>query len=450
MNTHAFEKKLHSLKARFGLRDSVLAAVVCTSWIVTDHANAVYILTGPEDAAIVLNEEEVREGEMSSQLVYLSSGQSGYDMALTAGQEVTVTHDGSTVTAKARSETVAELLERLHITPSPLEMVAVDLDEDSAELTIASELTYYDQVEEPATYETVRVANPSLPKGTEKVVQEGADGVRTSIYEVVWSGGEEISRQFVEELESTAVNEVVEYGTAVASTRAGVASVSKNTDGSGILTLTDGTTLNFSGVKSMTATAYTAGHGGADYTTATGTLVKVGTVAVDKNVIPLGTKMYIVAADGSVVYGTAVAADTGVRGNIVDLYYDTYQQCINFGRRTCNVYILGDGTAPQRRILKEVPALAGDLFSIALTAAPAGAEAPAGPRWYNPPGCPAGAAGTGDCTSKTAGRRSGRPGCRRSGCPPPSWPPPHQSPGSPQSRRGRRPGWAYRPPSVRR
>ena len=340
MNTHAFEKKLHSLKARFGLQLFVLAAVVCTSWIVTDHANAVYILTGPEDAAIVLNEEEVQAGEMSSQLVHLSSGQSGYDMALTAGQEVTVTHDGSTVTAKARSETVAELLERLHITPSPLEMVAVDLDEDSAELTIASELTYYDQVEEPATYETVRVANPSLPKGTEKVVQEGADGVRTSIYEVVWSGGEEISRQFVEELESTAVNEVVEYGTAVASTRAGVASVSKNTDGSGILTLTDGTTLNFSGVKSMTATAYTAGHGGADYTTATGTFVKVGTVAVDKNVIPLGTKMYIVAADGSVVYGTAVAADTGVRGNIVDLYYDTYQQCINFGRRTCNVYIL--------------------------------------------------------------------------------------------------------------
>ena len=68
MNTHAFEKKLHSLKARFGLQLFVLAAVVCTSWIVTDHANAVYIPTGPEDAAIVLNEEEVREGEMSSQL----------------------------------------------------------------------------------------------------------------------------------------------------------------------------------------------------------------------------------------------------------------------------------------------------------------------------------------------------------------------------------------------
>lgn len=128
MNTHAFEKKLHSLKARFGLQLFVLTAVVCTSWIVTDHANAVYILTGPEDAAIVLNEEEVREGEMSSQLVYLSSGQSGYDMALTAGQEVTVTHDRQHRHRQGPQRDCGRAAERLHITPSPLEMVAVDLD----------------------------------------------------------------------------------------------------------------------------------------------------------------------------------------------------------------------------------------------------------------------------------------------------------------------------------
>ena len=89
----------------------------------------------------------------------------------------------------------------------------------------------------------------------------------------------------------------------------------------------------------MTATAYTAGYGGADHCTATGTTVRVGTVAVDKRVIPLGTKMYIVTNDG-IVYGTAVAEDTGVRGDKVDLYFETYQQCINFGRRGCTVYIL--------------------------------------------------------------------------------------------------------------
>ena len=62
-------------------------------------------------------------------------------------------------------------------------------------------------------------------------------------------------------------------------------------------------------------------------------------MAVDKRVIPLGTKLYIVTNDG-IVYGTAVAEDTGVKGNKVDLYFDTYQQCINFGRRGCTVYIL--------------------------------------------------------------------------------------------------------------
>ena len=47
-----------------------------------------------------------------------------------------------------------------------------------------------------------------------------------------------------------------------------------------------------------------------------------------------------VSNDGTVVYGLAVAEDTGVRGNIVDLYYNTYEECINFGRRGCTVYIL--------------------------------------------------------------------------------------------------------------
>ena len=200
---------------------------------------------------------------------------------------------------------------------------------------------------EEVTFDTVRIANPEMKKGTEKVVQEGADGVRTSIYEVVFSNGRELSRQFVEELDSTAVDQIVEYGTAeeqtvssvMSNNKSAISNVSKNGDGSGTLTLADGTTLNFSAAKSMTATAYTAGHGGVDYCTATGTTVRVGTVAVDKSVIPLGTKLFIVTTDG-LVYGTAVAEDTGVRGNKVDLYFDTYQQCISFGRRSCTVYIL--------------------------------------------------------------------------------------------------------------
>ena len=52
-----------------------------------------------------------------------------------------------------------------------------------------------------------------------------------------------------------------------------------------------------------------------------------------------GHRMYIVTNDGF-VYGLSVAEDTGVRGSKVDLYFDTYEECINFGRRGCTVYIL--------------------------------------------------------------------------------------------------------------
>ena len=38
----------------------------------------------------------------------------------------------------------------------------------------------------------------------------------------------------------------------------------------------------------------------------------------------------------------AVAADTGgaIKGNKVDLFFNTYNECIQFGRRTCTVYVL--------------------------------------------------------------------------------------------------------------
>ena len=57
-----------------------------------------------------------------------------------------------------------------------------------------------------------------------------------------------------------------------------------------------------------------------------------------------GTKLYIASPDGSVVYGYAIASDTGgalMSGRVlVDLYYNTLGECVNFGRRQMNVYIL--------------------------------------------------------------------------------------------------------------
>ena len=61
-----------------------------------------------------------------------------------------------------------------------------------------------------------------------------------------------------------------------------------------------------------------------------------GVVAVDPDVIPLGTKVYIPG------YVVAVAADTGgaIRGHKIDLCMENYDEAIRFGRRNIDVYIL--------------------------------------------------------------------------------------------------------------
>ena len=340
LRTHDLRKKLREHLKSSSLVLIALAAVLGSSAAATDWAGALYILTGVEDSAIVLDGSQDIP-DLSDRMMYVASGSKGYDIRLNAKLDVTIRHDGETLTTISKKESISALLTRMGITLSPLEMVAVDLSDQALVLTVAEDISYYDKVREVEAFNTVRVANPDLPQGTERVVQEGADGIRTSIYEVVWSNGTRISRQFVEELDSTAVDQIVEYGTSAEAVERTdrIASVKKNADGSGTLVFESGATLNFSQAKSMTATAYTAGHGGADYTTATGTFVEVGTVAVDKKVIPLGTRMYIVTNDG-IVYGMSVARDTGVKGNKVDLYYNTYRECIEFGRRSCTVYIL--------------------------------------------------------------------------------------------------------------
>lgn len=345
---HQIRKKLHErLTVLF-----TLAIILTAGLSATTHAGALYIITGDDDAAIVLDGSQ-SVPDLSSRLIYVVSNRSGFDVTARSSRTVTIHHNGQTIqTRPTQKQSYSELLHELGITLSPLEMVAVDLSGPEAVLTIGEDITYYDKVHEPAPFETVRVANPDMPEGTEKVVQEGVDGVRTSIYEVTWANGQLSSRQFVEELDSTAVNKIIEYGTAApkptpsssssavsAGSGGGIAKVTKNADGSGTLVLNSGATLAFSSARTMTATAYTAGHDGVGTTTATGTFVQVGTVAVDKSVIPLGTRMYIVTKDG-IVYGTAVAEDTGVRGNNIDLYYNTYRECIEFGRRSCTVYIL--------------------------------------------------------------------------------------------------------------
>ena len=60
------------------------------------------------------------------------------------------------------------------------------------------------------------------------------------------------------------------------------------------------------------------------------------------SVIPLGSELFIIASDGSVVYGYATAEDTGgnIKGHTVDLFYNNNSLCRSFGRRNVTIYVL--------------------------------------------------------------------------------------------------------------
>lgn len=67
-----------------------------------------------------------------------------------------------------------------------------------------------------------------------------------------------------------------------------------------------------------------------------------GSVAVDPDFIPLGTKLWIPG------YGIGIAADIGtaVVGNIVDLCMDTYEESLDWGRQDVDIYVLEEAAPP--------------------------------------------------------------------------------------------------------
>lgn len=122
----------------------------------------------------------------------------------------------------------------------------------------------------------------------------------------------------------------------------------------GVLEASDGTLIEYEGILQFEATAYCACYeccgkypGNKWYgITATGTRAKVGTIAVDPRLIPLGTKVYIEGLNGAPNYGYAVAEDTGgaIKGEIIDLYFNSHKETINWGRQQVNIYVLKDNS----------------------------------------------------------------------------------------------------------
>jgi len=201
----------------------------------------------------------------------------------------------------------------------------------------------------------------SLAPGEEVVLREGVNGTIHYVAQIIYENGEEVKRTVLSQQMVAAPQEsiilrgvdrsVMEQGfdhvddyiisndwySYEPPTEEEALEVSEQK-------FVPGTNLRYDEAVLFEATAYTCnsyeyvGNG----ITFTGTQARVGAIAVDPKVIPLGTKMYIASADGEYIYGYCVAEDTGglIKGNLVDLYYDTHDECIQFGRRDIIIYFL--------------------------------------------------------------------------------------------------------------
>lgn len=346
-----------------------------TSYIITDGDRVTVHRSYSSDPYEVLTEAgiELEEEEDTYETGY-ADGMN--QITVRRMQMVTVINRGAQSVIGTYGETVGSLLARMGITPGTGDTLSCSSETqtyDGMTIELVHTETRIEEEDTVVPYPVNYYEDPDLEPGAEIVLVAGQNGLTHVKSEVTYRNGKEVSRTVVQEtvqtkpvtqlvirgvdrtiMEQPADPEPTEQaapaassGTASGSSSSGSSSSggsrydgSAETSGNVIMT-SSGESYTYVDVMTCSATAYTCeGYVGHTYS---GTLARVGAIAVDPTVIPLGTKMYVVSNDGQYVYGYCVAEDIGggIKGNKIDLYFDTYAECWDFGVRMCTVYILG-------------------------------------------------------------------------------------------------------------
>lgn len=169
-------------------------------------------------------------------------------------------------------------------------------------------------------YEVEMRNNDNLPRGRQNVISPGQNGQEKVTYREIKVGSETVRQELNREVLSEPVPEIVEVGT-----------------GNNLNMIeTSRGFVRYRSARTVEASAYTMAEGSGTGLTSTGVVPHHGVVAVDPDVIPYGTRMYIPG------YGFAVAADCGgaINGNTIDLFMEDYGDAISWGRRDVTVYFL--------------------------------------------------------------------------------------------------------------
>ncbi|MFA4016675.1 MAG: hypothetical protein RUDDFDWM_001785 [Candidatus Fervidibacterota bacterium] len=259
----------------------------------------------------------------------------------TAGKGVLVyiTVDGERRAVALSGETVMDALEACGVVLAPYDRVKPPPKtklKDGMEIVVERV-----QITEERCWEwlkpiTLYKFDSSLPNGTTRVVDTGKFGLAELLVRVYRKDGKVTLRKVLSRnIISQPKPALVAVGVGRTQTRLAYRGTLPSR----------GMPVGFK-VLTMIATGYDPGPRScgkyANGLTATGMRARRGVVAVDPRVIKLGTRLYV---EG---YGYAIAADTGgaIKGNRIDLCFDTYEEAMRWGIRKVRVLILSnpDGT----------------------------------------------------------------------------------------------------------
>jgi len=334
-----------SIKSDKSLRYMKLAAVIMVclvlttslvyGWmkkdiVISDAGKEIAISTFKNTVKDVLNEKAINIGPFDKMSISMTEKlEDGLSISIQRAKKVNIKTKDSSIFIYTNTDTVENALKEAEILIGSKDRVEPTMssmlqDEMQVNVIRVEEKLTSQNVPMEFTNEVKKIE--SLAKGLVNVVKKGQSGEKEVTIKTVYEDGKEVSKQIVSEtVIKEPVNGLIEEGV-------------KTT------LITSRGQVNFTRAIKMSATAYDATFESCGKhpddpqygITYSGLKVRPGIVAVDPRVIPLGTWLYV---EG---YGEALAADIGgaIKGNKIDLYYESPSDVKKFGRRPVKVYVL--------------------------------------------------------------------------------------------------------------
>ncbi len=269
--------------------------------------------------------------------LYLADGvRPGLNERMSAGLQVyidrsvpvTVQVDGRTLRTRTHRERVGDVLADLKVVLTGQDYTTPTLDAplgEDATIRVVRVSERFLIEQDPIPFTTVWQPDPELEIDNQRVLQDGARGIKERRIRVRYEDGQEVARWLDEEFVAVPpTNKVIGYGTKI---------VIRTLD-------TPSGPVEYWRVLRMLATSYSAGTAGTPKSspwygrTATGMQMRRGIVAVDPRVINLGSRVYVPG------YGIGLAGDTGgaIKGQRIDLGYNDDNLVLWY--RWVDVYLL--------------------------------------------------------------------------------------------------------------